>query len=271
VRKRVGYLALAAVLGVGVAVLPALAASETTPAVEAVNHPATLYTEEKHSWSPPQTTVIAGGAVTFSNPSTIPHGVEWVGGPAKPGCTSGVPVGTTEAASGTKWSGTCTFAQAGTYTFYCTVHHAEMTGTIVVNADETTTTTTTTPTTTTPTTESPSGSPLARPPLLRAKQGGGIVKGSLDISQAGAGSRLEIGVFAQSASLVAAKRPTRTRVGHFVRGSVPAGVLPFSVKLTAKARKAVKRHRRLLLSVSIKLTTPNGKTVTVPRSVTEHA
>jgi plastocyanin len=265
------YLALAAVLGAGVAVLPALAASESTPTVEAVNHPATLYTEEKHSWSPPQTTVLEGGVVTFSNPSTIPHGVEWLGGPAKPGCTSGVPVGTTEAASGTKWSGSCTFMQAGTYTFYCTVHHAEMTGTIVVNPDGTTTTTTTTPTTTTTTTESPSGSPLAKPPLLRSKQSGGVVKGSLDISQAGAGNRLEIDIFAPSASLAAAKHPAHIRVGHLVRGSVSVGVLPFSVKLTAKARKAVKRHHRLVLRVSIKLTASSGKSLTVPRSVTEHA
>lgn len=275
-RKRLSYLALAAVLGVGAAVLPALAASESTPTVEAVNHPASLYTEEKHSWSPPQTTVLAGGVVTFSNPSTIPHGVEWVGGPAKPGCTGGVPVGTTETASGTKWSGSCTFTQAGAYTFYCTVHHAEMTGTIVVNADGTTTTTTTTPTTTTPTTttpttESPSGSPLAKRPLLRSKQSGGVVKGTLDISQAGAGNRLEIDVFARSALLAATTRSARTRVGHFVRGSVRVGALPFSVKLTAKARKAVKRHRQLALSVSIVLTSSNGKSLTVPRSVTEHA
>ncbi len=44
-----------------------------------------------------------------------------------------MPVGTTPAASGTKWSGACTFTQAGTYTFFCTVHGSEMTGTITVN------------------------------------------------------------------------------------------------------------------------------------------
>lgn len=270
-RRRLSYLALAGVLGVGVAVLPALAASETTPTVEAVNHPATLYTEEKHSWAPPQTTIVAGGVVTFTNPSTIPHGVEWVGGPAKPSCTSGVPVGTTESASGTKWSGACTFTQAGAYTFYCTVHHAEMTGTIVVNADGTTTTTTTTPTTTTTqTTESPPGFPLAKPPALRSKQRGGVVKGSLDISQAGAGDRLEIDLFASSASLAATKRPARIRVGRLVRGSVPAGVLPFSVKLDGKARRALKRHGHLALSVSIVLTPPHGEPLTLRRSVAEH-
>jgi plastocyanin len=241
--------------------------------VEAVNSTAGLYQEEKHAWSPPQTAVIAGGVVTFSNPGTIPHGVEWVGGPAKPTCSSGVPVGTTESASGSKWSGTCTFAQAGTYTFYCTVHHAEMTGTITVGASGATTTTTAPTTPTTPTTTNPtesSSSPFAASPVLRSSQHGGSVKGSLEISKAGAGDRLEIDVFAKSASLAKAKRPTRVRVGRLVRGSVSAGIEPFAVKLDAKARAALKRHRKLGLSVRIVLTPFYGEPLTVTRSVTQH-
>jgi plastocyanin len=267
------YLALAAVLGVAVAVLPALAASETTPTVEAVNHPATLYTEEKHSWSPPQTTVLAGGAVTFSNPSTTFHGVEWVGGPAKPSCEEGagkVPVGTSPAASGTKWSGSCTFSQAGTYTFYCTVHGPEMTGTVTVDANGTTTTTT--PTTTTPTTsgESPSGSPFAHSPSLRSSQRGGVVKGSLDIGQAGAGDRLEIDLLAKSASLANARHSTRVRVGRLVRGSVSVGRLSFAVKLNAPARRALRRKGRLAVTVKITLTPLYGEPAMLTRSVVEH-
>jgi hypothetical protein len=44
-----------------------------------------------------------------------------------------VPVGTTPAASATNWSGSCSFTQAGTYTFFCTVHGSEMTATVTVN------------------------------------------------------------------------------------------------------------------------------------------
>ncbi len=241
--------------------------------MEAVNVPGNGYAEETHHWSPAQATVMAGGVVTFSNPGTIPHGVEWVGGPAKPTCSSGVPVGTTESASGSKWSGTCTFAQAGTYTFYCTVHHAAMTGTIVVNANgtTTTTTTTTTPTTTTTTTptEPPAGSPLVGSPSLRSSQRGGSVKGSLDISKAGAGDRLEIDVFAQSASLAKAKHSTPVRVGRFSRSSVSVGAMSFSVKLDSRARKALRRHRRLALTVKITLTPFYGEPVTITRSVVE--
>ena len=274
VRLRRRYLPLAAVLGAAAAVLPAIAASETTPTVEAVDQTAGIYSEESHFWSPAQTTVMAGGAVTFSNPGTVPHGVEWVGGPAKPACGSGVPVGTTEAASGSKWSGTCTFAQAGTYTFYCTIHHAEMTGTVTVAANGTTTTTTT-PTTTTPTTtttapaETSTGSPLLGSPTLHSTQRGGSVKGSLNISKEGAGDRLEIDVLAKSASL--AKHTARVRVGRFVRGSAPAGRVSFVVKLNAKARRALKRRHRLALVVKIVLTPSYGEPLTVTRSVVEHA
>src|SRR5581483_10921762 len=107
-----------AVLGVALALLPGAASStEPSPTVDAVNQG--LY---GHAWSPSQVAVATGGAVTLRNSTTVPHGVEWVGGPATPTCEKGVPVGTTPAASGKEWSGSCTFSQAGTYTFYCTVH-----------------------------------------------------------------------------------------------------------------------------------------------------
>jgi plastocyanin len=271
VRLRRRYVPLAILLGLATAVLPAIASSETSSTVEAVNEGSAPYPEH-HRWSPSQTTVMAGGVVTFSNPGTAPHGVEWVGGPAKPTCSSGVPVGTTETASGSKWSGTCTFTQAGAYTFYCTVHHAEMTGTITVNANgtTTTTTTTTTPTTTTTTTptEPPAGSPLVGSPSLRSSQRGGSVKGSLDISKAGAGDRLGIDVFAQSTSLAKVKR-SRVRVGGLVRSSVSVGRMSFSVKLDTKARRALRRHHRLVLTVKITLTPFYGEPVTITRSVVE--
>jgi plastocyanin len=267
-------------LAAALVVLPTVASSEEagTP-VEAVNEPAVGPYPETHRWSPAQMTVTVVGVVTLSNPTTVAHGVEWVGGPAKPTCEEGagkVPVGTTPVASASKWSGKCTLSQPGTYTFYCTVHGAAMAGTITVNGNGTTTptTTTTTPTaTTTPTTpgEPPSGSPLAGSPSLRSSQRGGSVKGSLDIAQAGAGDRLEIDVFVKSGSLARAKRSTPVRVGRFVRSSVSAGRMPFVMKLDARARSALKRHRRLALTVKIALTPLYGEPFTVARGVVEHA
>jgi plastocyanin len=272
VRLRWRYVPLVALFGVATAVLPAIASSEEASSpVEAVNEGAGIY--GTHRWSPAQTTVMAGGVVTFSNSSEIPHGVEWRSA-VRPSCEEGpgkVPVGTNETASGTKWSGKCTFSQPGSYTFWCTVHHGEMTGTITVNANgTTTTTTTTTPTTTTTTTpEPPNGSPLVGSPSLRSSQRGGSVKGSLDISKAGAGDRLEVDVLARSASVAKAKRSTPVRVGRFIRSSVPVGTVSFVVKLDAKARKALKRHHRLALTVKITLTPLYGEATTLTRSVVD--
>ncbi len=264
-RRRLSYLALAAVLGVGVALLPALAASESLP-VEAVNEG--LY---YHHWSNPLQTVIAGDTVKFSNPGNeVPHGLKFTTGPATPSCT-GIPAAATEETGATKWHGECTFSTPGAYAFVCTVHPGEMKGTITVNSNgTTTTTTTTTPTGTTPG-ETPSGSPLVGSPSVRASQHGGVVKGALEISQAGAGNRLEVNLLANRASLMTAAKAARVTVGHLAIASVKTGRQTFSVKLSAKARRALHRRKRLPLTVSIVLTPPHGKPTIVTRSVVEHS
>jgi plastocyanin len=114
-------LGLAVALGGAMLAVPAVAAEPTVEATVA------------NKWSPSTTTVSAGGAVKIVNPSlTTNHGVEWKSGPNIPSCTSGVPVGTSPAASGTNWSGSCTFTQPGTYVFWCTVHLSSMTETVTV-------------------------------------------------------------------------------------------------------------------------------------------
>lgn len=271
VRLRGRYLPLAAVAGAFLAMGPAVASSETSPMVEALN--TGLYT---HTWSPAQVTVGAGGVVALRNATTVSHGVEWVGGPAKPECSSGIPVGATAAASGKEWSGTCTFAQAGTYTFYCTVHGPEMTGTVTVSTSGTTTTgMATTPTSTTPITSGPtapvSGSPLIEAPSLRSAQHGGSVRGSLAISQAGVGDRLEVDLLAKSGPLGKTGHQKRIRVARFVRSAVSAGNVSFLVKLDAAARRALARHHKLVLVVRITLTPLYGSPSILTRTVVVHA
>jgi plastocyanin len=262
-------------LGASLSVLPALAASETAPSIAAHDEPGP-YGYSNHSWMPSTAAIAAGGVVEFSNPySEVPHGLKFTNGPSTPTC-SGLPAAATEASGATNWHGECTFSTPGTYTFICTVHPTEMTGTITVspNGTVTTTTTSTEPTIpitvpTTPT-EPPASSPLAFPPSLRASQRGLAVKGSLDVSHAGAGDRLEVDIFASAASLAKTGHAPRARVGHLVRASVPAGRLSFAVKLNARARLALKRHHRLALTVKITLTPPHGRPLTVSRSVVEH-
>jgi plastocyanin len=321
-RYRIGsrYIPLAVMLGVGVASLPSvigprIAGSETTPQVEAVNTGGAIGAE--HAWSPAQVTVAEGGTVAFQNSSAVvPHGVEWVGGPGKPACSSGVPVGTSAepAASGTNWSGTCSFAKPGVYTFYCTVHGPEMTGRITVSAAGATTVTvpgmapTTTPGPTAPGAGTPPsspgqpepgvglGSPLAGSAAQAVKlakvQRRGAVRGSVQLSQAGVGGRLQVDLFASAAAFgkqgrtgqaraaggsmsrvligqgrVARASTGRVWVGRLVRSALDAGRVPFAVALTQRGRTALRRRGSLALTVRIVLTPTAGAAVTVTRNV----
>ena len=289
-RPRRGLLLGAAgVLGAAVVVLPAMAV-EANPSIQAQNIEEGPIT--KHRWTPPQASIEAGGTVTLSNPSTTPHGVEWVSTPGgvKPDCT-GVPVGTTAAASGTKWSGSCSFANAGVYTFYCTVHGPEMTGTVTVAANGVTTTTMTTGSSTETQSGSTPGAPAGAPGSgagaptagsgspgsllsgsassalkLAATQHGHSVKGSVAVSRAGAGGALAVTLLARSAALASAGHK-QVQVGRTVRSSVPAGTVAFTVMLNAKAKRALGLHGRLALSVKLVLTSTHGPSVTLTRAV----
>jgi plastocyanin len=287
--RRHFLLLLAALLGAAVVILPAVASSETSPTIEAYN------VGPYYHWNPAAATINGGAAVTFTNPSSeVKHGVEWrPGNPTTPSCSAGVPVGTNSGASGTKWTGTCTFTTPGTYTFYCTVHGSEMTGSITVNANGTTTTTTTSTgtgtqtttagggystTTATPTGSSSqggSGSPLAgsaaQAVKLASNQHGKSVRGSVAISPAGTGGRLEVDLLARTASLASAGQASQVRVGRVVRSSLQAGKVSFSVPLNARARRALRRHGRLALSVKVLVTRLGGSAVTTTRRVVVHS
>lgn len=118
-------------LAVAMTALPAIAGSVPGPGIEAVNEGSGIY-GTRHHWSPAQVSVGAGAAVSLANPTAVAHGVEWRAGPETPVCSGTVPVGTAPAASASKWAGSCTFTKPGLYTFYCTVHGPEMTGTVTV-------------------------------------------------------------------------------------------------------------------------------------------
>lgn len=153
----------------------------------------------------------------------------------------------------------------------------------------TTTTTTTTPAptsitttaTTTSVTSTPppgsvgspgvvAGSPLAGSASTAIKvtstQHGSSVRGSLDVSPAGAGGRLEVDLLAATASL-ARKHAKQVRIGRFLRASLVAGKLSFSISLNAQAKRALHRRHRLPVVVQIALTPPHGAPVTATRSV----
>jgi len=280
--------ALAALVGVAVAVLPALAATPSAAKLE-VNE--NCVENDWPCWAVPgsgskpepasKVTIAAGGEVMFTDNTNTKANIAWMG--TAPACSSSVPVSPTSPQA--HWEGKCKFEQPGTYRFESSTlfnggpseNYTKYE--IVVEGGATgTTPTTTTTTTTSPTTPSePSGghgSPLeggSRALKLAGSQRGSTVHGSINVSRAGSGARLEVGLFATGASLAKAAHPAQVRVGRLVRLLLKAGSVSFSVPLSAKGKASLRRHRRLTLTVKITLTPVHGATVTVTRVVVVHA
>lgn len=275
------YLVAAVVVGVTVGALPALASSAGEPTVSAICASECSSFYAKYAWSPSEATVASGGTVKFANttPGT-PHGIVWSSS-LKPSCASSVPVGP-EKSSSEEWSGACTFSQPGTYSYYCSVHGLSMSGTIHVSGEGTTTTV---PTATTPSTEtttsapttapsSPGAAPLLAGPPSRAlklanAQRGGQVRGSIAVSKAAVGGRLDVELLAGRSALAGASRHMLLPAGRLVHSVTRAGNMPFAVSLTKRARHALAHRRRLALVVKLMLTPTHGKPLTITRSVIE--
>jgi plastocyanin len=261
--------------------MPAIAGSESAPTVEAVN--SGLY---YHYWVPPTATVAPGGTVAFSNPTSVRHGIEWVGAPTPPVCDPTVPVGTTESAAGTEWHGSCTFTTPGTYGFYCTVHGPAMSGTITVGATGTTTivtsTATSTPgggavTSTGAVTSPPAGGAPGTSPaagaggiysalkLAASASGRAGVRGSLTVGAASAGGMLAVELLAARAQL--ARAGGTAVLGRLVRRGIAAGPLAFRVVLAARGRAALRARGHLRLTVRVSITPPDAAAVQISRSL----
>jgi plastocyanin len=211
-------------------------------------------------WNPSTTSIGTGGTVTFKNTSaSVPHGVTWKGGPEMPSC-SGVPIDGEK----TQWSGACTFIQPGTYAFVCTVHPAEMKGTITVGSGESPP----------PPAGGPPESPLRGSASTALKlvrtQKGGTVRGSVALSNAGAAGRLEVLLLARQASLSVVAHPPTSRVGQLVNSSLRTGRVSFAVPLKRVARRALRRRKRLSLTVQVIVTTPGQAALTLTRGVVLH-
>jgi hypothetical protein len=116
----------------------------------------------------------------------------------------------------------------------------------------------------------PAGNPLIAvtvPPSQRGK----TVHGSVAVSQAAVGGRLEVGLSAGSAAVARARRPAQVGVGRLVRSLPHPGTVSFAVPLSARAKRGLERHRRLALTVKVILVPVHGSAVTVTRSVVLHS
>jgi plastocyanin len=233
------HLLSAALLGIAGVLLAVAVSAAEGPTIEAAGG---VY--GGYYWSPSSSEVGTGGTVTFKNTSgLVEHGVVWDNGPETPSCT-GVPINEGK----TNWHGSCTFTKPGTYQFHCYVHPTEMKGTITVSPNGTITTNPPPPV------EAP-GSPLNGPASkaldISKKQRGPSVRGSIELSQAGAGSKLRVELRVRGASLFGAGHKGTVGVGQLVRSSLQAGRVSFTVSLNGLGRRALRRHMRLPLSVTV--------------------
>jgi plastocyanin len=213
-------------------------------------------------WKPSAVTTAAGGTVPFRNPGAVtPHGVHWTGGPEKPSC-NGVPVD----AFGTNWSGACTFAQAGTYSFVCTIHPEEMKGTITVAGGGEPVPPSPAPPGQAP---APSEGPVVEAPRLAKSQHGSIVRGSIAVSSTAVGGTLIVELEARRGALQGQGKAL-VRVGKLARSLSTSGPQPFAVPLAAQARRALKSKGHLSLSVKISVRPPSSARITMTRRIELH-
>ena len=199
-------------------------------------------------WSPASIEVSPGGSVNFHSASgSVPHGVTWTGGPEKPSC-SGVPIDEGK----TSWSGSCSFTQAGTYSFYCPVHPTEMKGTIVATAGGA-------PPTGSPPPSGPAAAGAVASDLtLARRQRGATLRGSIQLLRAGPGSRLVVELTTRRARLLGPGHSGTMRVGRLVRSSPASGRFPLAVSLTPVARGALHDELALPVTVMVTVTSPEG-------------
>ncbi len=282
---------LVGLLGAGVVVLPALAASSEAKieVAENCNEPNwPCWAVPGSNPKPESVKITPGGVVTFADNTSVAANIEWLS-PA-PTCSASVPVSPMAAKTG--WEGTCKFEAAGTYKFESSSLWPEYRKYEIVVEAATTTTGTGTAGGSTPggtgmgTTPSAAGDPASPGGQGEAKplgsllaggassaltlgnaQHGQSVHGSIDVSQAAAGGRLEVELLARKASLASAGHSAQVQVGHVARSLTRAGRATFAVALDAKARHALRQRRRLTLSVKIMLSPAHGSALTITRSV----
>ena len=267
-RLKTRDLVIAAACGLAVG-LPALAYGRDDPAspatVTAVDTGAGL---TDHAWSGGTVTIVKGGTVTFRYPGGTPydtgHSVSFtVDQPSR--CRSlpaiyGPP----------GWEGSCDFESTGTYPFVCPIHPDSMKGKITVVAPSPSATPTPTATPGAGSTPTPAPGPGGGQTVTQTtldglvtvprSQTGTRVRGSVVVKLAG--SRLEVTLWAPRNALQGGKSATPMRIGRATRASAPAGKVSFAVRTDAKARGALRRRRRLSVTVSIALTPPGGHKLT---------
>lgn len=191
-------------------------------------------------WNPAHADTSTGGSVTFASASpSVLHGLSWTGGPVTPPC-SGVPIDDGK----TGWSGTCSFPEAGNYTFVCPVHPTEMKGTITAGSAG--------PGPSPNPPGPPQSGPAAAGLKLAKTQRGPAVRGSINVLAAA--GRLEVELLVSRSLLFGPGKAGKVQVGRVVRSGLAAGRAPFAVPLKRVASRALGSRDALPLSARVAVT-----------------
>jgi hypothetical protein len=95
------------------------------------------------------------------------------------------------------------------------------------------------------------------------------VSGSIDLSQASAGGKLEVLLLAKR-GLTAAGSSASSRVGRLVRSPIGAGRVSFAVRLERRARRPLRSRGKLFLIVQVIVRPPGQAALTLKRGVVVH-
>jgi plastocyanin len=279
-------MSFAVVAGIG-ALLVGGAAQSQTPTTATIVALSTENTFKTSSGAAASATIQAGGKVEFSYPAasvTRRHNVVFTGATAPSLCTqtegpsSGSVPPLPSVATAPGWAGNCVFDTVGPYPFVCSIH-PNMTGLITVVAADVAPPPPPPPAPPGPEQPPPdTGMPPAPPPpppylripaasalRLAAVQRGFAIRGSIKVTSAG--SRLLARAFVRRKALYGGARTLEVEIGRQVRRSVGPGRVAFAVALNAAARKALRRNRRLAISLRLTVTPSAGEAYTAKRPV----
>ena len=281
----------AAALVVGAFAFSAVpAGGQTVASFVAVDGAEGDYGDLPPRWSGPSgataISIAPGATVGFSYPAGASvHNATFEG--LQPVCTQTSPTQSgpgsrlPSTASGPGWAGTCTFNASGVYQLACGLH-SEMRGTITVGRSPPPPPPPPPPGAPPPPAPppppgaAPPPAPGAPPPAsalgaaasglkVAATQTGTVVRGSVLVARPG--SRLDVRLIARRKALGSTRQSGSVSVGSLRRTSVGGRRVEFAVKLSAAAKRVLRRDGRLAITLRLTVTPATGDAYSATRKL----
>jgi len=256
---RLRHLAPAAAAVLATCLLAAPAESQA-PALVSIQAADNVFTTAEGG--SPNVTIRTGGHVNFAYfMGDSRHNVVFTGARPTVCGSDGGPPATASALPGAptpaSWDGGCDFATPGTYAFVCGLH-SSMTGSVTVVEGGAA------PTPPAPAVEA-DFRPAASGLKVAVRQRGSSVRGTVKVARSA--SRLLARAFVRRGALSGGRSRAQVAVGRQLRSQVSATTVTFATPLSTAARRALRRNRRLLISLRLTVTPAEGDAYTATRTV----